>query len=150
MNVRGWTSTVNRQVPEEWVNILIIRSTWIYTWSPNEVGRTSEKRWVHFYMATKNTGMTNRKFSWWNEDEMETGNGAGYWRNPEQALNCTLRPCSLESSFLHYSFCVQFLPQIFSLFVINYCLAAVLRTNKKLTIYIAVSRQSTCKLLWAT
>jgi len=52
---------------------------------PNEV---CDKWWVHFEMATKNIVM---KFLWWNEDEMETSNGASYWRNPKLASNCTLR-----------------------------------------------------------
>ena len=57
-------------------------------WSPKKVSWTSAEWWVHFYMATKNIVM---KFLWWNEDEMETSNGASYWRDPKPASNCTLR-----------------------------------------------------------
>jgi len=72
------------------LNIWSVLKATVHTWSLN---KTSVKWWVCFSIVTKNVAMTN--FSWWNEDGMETSNGADYWRNPKLVSNCTLQQESM-------------------------------------------------------
>ena len=73
-NVRVWTSTINRTMPE-------VRTKWVKLQLNGE----------YIYIWLKSISMTNSKFSWWNGGETETSRRAGYWRNSESVSNCTLQ-----------------------------------------------------------
>jgi len=87
--VHGWSSTINRQVPEvqtKWVNILMIKSTrytpevrtkWIELQQNGEYSYIWLRKLLRWLIG---------KFSWWNEDKNQTNCGPSYWRNPETGL----------------------------------------------------------------
>ena len=55
--------------------------------------------WVRFYIIQKLIAMTNKNFSWWNEDEIKLTTVPAIWGSSEPVSKCTIRQSRLKITY---------------------------------------------------